>query len=257
MLLRRLVVGLKQQHWLSITIELVIVIIGVFIANLVTGWNEERAQREQTRRMLDQLRPEVANELTFFKTARNYYANARRYSFQALAGWQGDHTLTDEQFAIAAYQASQIYGIGINPQNWSLTFGGNQLRDIDNPRLRQTLATVLVADYEPVGFNSVASPYREHVRLVIPADVQDDIRQRCGDRTVTLASGFQYVALPPTCPLHLPPDRAAATAAALRAHPELAGELNGHLAAVANYLANADGLEANLRAFKKELDAHP
>ena len=62
---------------------------------------------------------------------------------------------------IAAYQASQIYGIGINAQNWALTFGGNQMRDIDDQRVRKDLAVVLTADYEPVGFNAMATPYRQ------------------------------------------------------------------------------------------------
>ena len=47
-----------------------------------------------------------------------------------VAGWRGDHRISDDQFVIAAYQASQIYGIGINAQNWTLTFGGTQLRDM-------------------------------------------------------------------------------------------------------------------------------
>jgi hypothetical protein len=46
---------------------------------------------------------------------------------------------------------------------------------------------------------------------------------------------------------------AAKGAAALRAHPELANELNWHLAAVANYLTNIDGLESQFRALDDQL----
>ena len=61
----------------------------------------------------------------------------------ALAAWAGDKSIGDEQFLIAAYQASQIYGIGINAENWALTFGGEQLRNIDDPQLRRNLQLVL------------------------------------------------------------------------------------------------------------------
>ena len=160
---------------------------------------------------------------------------------------------SDNQFVIAAYQASQIYGIGINAQNWALTFGGNQLREIDNQRVRKDLAVVLTADYEPVGFNAMATPYREHVRQVIPASVQDQIRGSCGDRNV-IREGTQFlVVLPPTCALHLDPAEAAKAARDLRAQPELVPELNWHLAAVANYLTNVDGLESQFRALRQSL----
>ena len=43
-------------------------------------------------------------------------------------------------------------------------------------------------------------------------------------------------------------------AAALRAHPELVRELNWHMAAVANYLTNVDGLQASFQQLQDSLD---
>jgi hypothetical protein len=171
----------------------------------------------------------------------------------ALAGWAGDTRVSDNQFVIAAYQASQIYGIGINAQNWALTFGGDQMRDIDDQRVRRNLAVVLTADYEPVGFNAVATPYREHVRQIIPSSIQDQIRASCGDRNMTREGAQYIVVLPPECPLQLNRVEAAKVAAALRAHRELVPELNWHLAAIANYLTNVDGLEGAFRALDASL----
>jgi len=119
--------------------------------------------------------------------------------------------------------------------------------------LRRNLTTVLTADYEPVGFNAVATPYREHVRQLIPDAVQDRIRKVCGDRNVTRPGSQYLVVLPPTCPLKLDPAEAAKIATVLRAHPELVPELNWHLAAVANYLTNLDGLEAAFRALDQSI----
>jgi len=248
MILRRLSANLRAQNWTAIAIEFVIVVLGVFIGTQVANWNQARLEKQATSRMLDQLRPELRNQLAFFDTARTYYAITRRYGDQALAGWAGDPHISDNQFVIAAYQASQIYGIGINAQNWTLTFGGDQMRNIDNPALRRDLAVVLTADYEPVGFAAMATPYRQHVREVIPDVVQEQIRKSCGDRNIT-REGVQFlVALPPTCPLQLDPAQAAEAARLLRAHRELINELNWHLAAIANYLSNVDGLEGQFRA---------
>jgi hypothetical protein len=253
MILRRLTANLRAQNWAAIAIEFVIVVVGVFIGSQVSNWNQGRLEKQATGKMLDQLRPEIQNQFEFFDSARVYYKTTKPYAEQALAGWAGDPRITDNQFVIAAYQASQIYGIGINAQNWALTFGGNQMRDIADQRVRKDLAVVLTADYEPVGFNAMATPYRQHVRQIIPDAIQDQIRARCNDRNVSREGAQYLVVLPPTCPLHLDPAQAAQAAAALRAHPELVNELNWHLAAVANYLTNVDGLEDGFRDLDNSL----
>jgi hypothetical protein len=254
MILRRLTANLRAQNWTAIGIEFVIVVVGVFIGTQVSNWNQERLEKLATNRMLDQLRPEIQNQFEFFESARTYYKTTRPYADEALAGWAGDRGVNDNQFVVAAYQASQIYGIGINAQNWTLTFGGNQMRDIDDQRVRKDRAVVLTADYEPVGFIAMGTPYRQHVRQIIPDAVQDQIRAHCNDRNVSREGAQYLVVLPPTCPLKLNPTQAARAAAALRAHPELANELNWHLAAVATYLANIDGLESSFRALENSLD---
>jgi hypothetical protein len=253
MIARRLLRSLKDQHWTTIAIELIIVIIGVFIGNQVSNWNEARLERLQTQRMLDQLVPELHNQLTFFDFAKTYYRHTRGYADQALAAWRGDKTVSDDQMVIAAYQASQIYGMGINTQNWGLTFGGQQLRDIDDVKLRQHLATVLTSDYDVVGFNAVATPYREDVRRIIPTAIQDQIREHCGDRVSDNPDIVNLYMLPATCPLKLDPTEAHAAAQALRANRELTGELNWHLAAVATYLENAEGLEFQMKTLMGDL----
>jgi hypothetical protein len=253
MIFKRAAAKLRAQDWTAITIELAIVIAGVFIGTQVANWNQARLEKQATGRMLDQLRPELQNQLEFFESARVYYKTVRPFADQALAGWAGETRVSDNQFVIAAYQASQIYGIGINAQNWALTFGGDQMRDIDDQRVRRNLAVVLTADYEPVGFNAVATPYREHVRQIIPSSIQDQIRASCGDRNMTREGAQYIVVLPPECPLQLNRVEAAKVAAALRAHRELVPELNWHLAAIANYLTNVDGLEGAFRALDASL----
>jgi hypothetical protein len=254
MILRRLTGNLRAQNWTAIAIEFAIVVIGVFVGTQVSNWNQGRLEKAQTSRMLEQIRPELADQLAFFESARTYYTTTRGFAAQALAGWSGDHGVSDEQFVIAAYQASQVYGIGINAQTWALTFGGDQLRSIGDTRLRRNLAVVLTADYEPVSFKSMATPYRENVRQVIPDSIQDRIRDECGDRNVSREGSQYIVVIPKICRLKIGPAQAAATAAALRSHRELIGQLNWHLAAIANYMANVDGLESAMHALDRSLD---
>jgi len=257
MILRRLTENLRAQNWTAIAIEFLIVVTGVFIGTQVSNWNQARVERAETKRMLAQLIPELRSEMQFFDGVKEYYRTTRSYADQALAGWNNDPTVSDTQFVIAAYQASQINGIGINPDSWSLTFGGAQLRNIENSKVRRTMEVMLTADYAPVEFNAVATPYREQVRHVIPIDIQDKIRTACGDRNIPGEDGAIFIVLPSACSLQLEPAAAKAVAAALRARPDLVGELRWHLAAVATYLANVDILAVPIRELQQELSSTP
>jgi len=255
MILRRLTGNLRVQNWTAITIELFIVVIGVFAGTQVSNWNQIRLEKQATQRMLGQLQPELRSQLEFFDSVGTYFATTRRYANEAFAGWKGDPKVSDERFVIAAYQASQITGIAINPDSWALTFGGSQLRDIDNPKVRRNLELALTADYSPVEFPAVATRYREQVRHVIPIEIQDRIRVECGDRNIPGKEGAIVVVLPRSCPLTIDPVVARQIASALRARPDLPSELQWHLAAIATFMANVEILEGPLRELDRELSA--
>jgi ABC-type transport system involved in cytochrome bd biosynthesis fused ATPase/permease subunit len=70
MILRNLTANLRTQNWTAIAIEFAIVVLGVFIGTEVANWNQARLQKEATSRMLEQLRPELQNQLVFFDSAR-------------------------------------------------------------------------------------------------------------------------------------------------------------------------------------------
>lgn len=250
MFLRRIVEALRNQNWTAIAIEFVIVVVGVFMGTQVSNWNQARLEKAATERLLVQLVPELQFQMDFFESSRIYYATTRRFAERALAAWSGDRTISDEQFVIAAYQASQIIGIGVNTENWAITFGAEQLRNIDDPQVRRNLELAMTQDYGGVQADSVATPYREQVRRVIPIDIQDRIRRRCGDRQIR---NTFLTHLPPVCPLRLLPTEAKATADALRKRADLGGELNWHLAATAVFLDNMAVLEQPITELHREL----
>jgi hypothetical protein len=253
MILRRLTENLRAQNWTAITIEFLIVVIGVFIGTQVANWNQGRLAKVETQRMLEQLVPELQSQIEFFDSVKTYYATSRRFADLALAGWTDNARLSDSDFVIAAYQASQVTGIGTNAENWAITFGGDQLRNIEDPKVRRNMELMLTSDYSTVTFDSVATPYRENVRRVIPIKVQDDIRRECGDRNLPGKHGFILVVLPKACSLTIPPAEAAAIATALRARPALVEELNWHLAAIAVLLVNAEILAIPIRELHRDL----
>lgn len=245
---------LVSLNWSKVIGETLIIVVGVFVGIQASNWNEERIGKRQTEQMLVQLGPELRIQLAFFDSARTYYGITRRYADTTFAAWNGDPAVSDRQFVIAAYQASQIYGIGINAENWTLTFGGEQLRNIEDPAIRRNLELVLTQDYNAVSFDAVATPYREIVRRLIPIRTQDRIRKACGDRQIDTDEGY-LIELPPTCTIALDPEETRIAVAALRSRKDLTQELAWHLAAVAVYLDNAAGLEIPMRSLYSSLQA--
>ena len=242
MILRRLTENLRVQNWTAISIELLIVVLGVFIGIQAANWNQQRLERRETEQLLEQVDVELTSFIVYIDSLDDYYASAGRYADRAIAGWRGDASVSDEEFVIAAYQASQINGVSNNADVWGAIFGAENLRDIEDPVIRQNLAAVMTYDYALVDIRAVATRYREEVRKTIPHDIQSAIRARCSDR---FAGG--QVALPSPCDIEIPPGEAARAAAALRARPELVAELYWHRAAVANQLTQAETLKQNAR----------
>ncbi len=236
MIFKRAIVKLRAQDWMAIVIEIGIVIIGVFIGTVVANWNVQRAEGAETAHRLHQLSPELHRIASRADNVRAYYATTRRYAETAFAGWANDTKVSDNDFVVAAYQASQIKSMATTSQSWANLFGSDQLRNIDDPAIREPMLRLMTYPSENLGLNRVQSTYRDHVRSIIPDDIQQRVRDECGDFLATRDALDN--SLPDTCALKLDPKEAATAAADLRRHPELIGELRLHLAMVSSLLVD-------------------
>lgn len=253
MIFKRFAANLRAQNWFAITIELVIVIVGVFIGTLVANWNQERAAKAETRRMISQLAPSLDLLEQYFVAVRDYYGVTRRYAGTALAGWRGEPAVSDAQFVIAAYQASQIMGLTTNASAFANVLGLDQLREVDDPALRANLSNLMSLDYSIIDLPAVDTPYRRNVRRLIPLSIQDQIRERCGD--VAPTGNALFLSLPSSCTIPIDPDLAARAAATLRAHPEVRDDLQWHIAAQAALIGNLGPFELSTRDTRARIRA--
>lgn len=250
MIFKRAVAKLRAQDWLAIAVELGIVIVGVFIGNWVNDRNQQRVQRHEVEALVERLKPTLAQFDEQVAGELAYYANARSYAFTAFAGWNRDLRVSDRQFVIAAYQASQVTGFSASSQSFSTLIGADQVREIGDPELRRKMGAVLGADFSQLSYQNMLTDYRRHVRELIPNSIQEDIRAACGDQNAPIG----IVRLPPKCDIALPTDQSAKAAAALRAHPELVNELNYHLAQSSTLVANIRRFGERTRRLMAQID---
>ena len=251
MIFKRFAANLRAQNWFAIGIELAIVVLGVFIGTLVANWNQERVAQAETRRMIAQLDPSLRFLQGYFDGVRAYYGVTRKYAETAEAGWNRRPGISDSAFVIAAYQASQISGIGTNGSAWASVLGADRLREIKDAELRTDLSTLMSSDYAQIDTPAVDTPYRRNVRRLIPIDVQDDIRARCGDRPPQTID--EFVTLPEHCNVTIDPEIAAQTAVKLRGRPEVLEDLHWHMAAQAALLGNLGPFEAATKRVRERI----
>ena len=111
MILRRLTANFRKQDWTAVTVELVIVVLGVFIGMQVSNWNQERVTDQQaavfTARLKTDLRGEDWTYQFLIAYNREVLANANR----AVNALEGKATLSDEALLVSAYRATSTSGV--------------------------------------------------------------------------------------------------------------------------------------------------
>lgn len=55
MILQRMAQAIKRQDWFQVTIEIFIVVLGIFIGLQVSEWNEGRKNDSETKKYIEQL----------------------------------------------------------------------------------------------------------------------------------------------------------------------------------------------------------
>jgi hypothetical protein len=250
MIHRRLSANLRTQNWTAIGIDFVLLVLGVYLGLLAANWNQQRLEQREIGLLLTQLGGEMARFDRYLASLETYYRVTGRYGEVARRGWEGDPSVSDRDFVIAAYQSTQINGAANNATVWAAIFGMERLRDIEDPVVRDNLAQVMTFDYNLVALSAVITPYREEVRTIIPDEIQSAVRAQCGDRPAAEAAAL---ALPARCDIAVSDDTVKQAAAMLRAKPELLSKLNWHRAAIATQMANVRALQGIVSALANEL----
>ena len=186
MILRRLSQSLKEQNWTAIIIEFVLLVTGVFLGIQVSNWNAERATRQKsaifTARLMTDLRVEAWAYQYLIEYQRDVQANARR----ALDGFDGSQPLSDEQLVIAAYRATQYESQDRHRATYDELVSTGTIGLITNQKMRDTAmmvyATTLIDQTLDEGKQS---EYRLIFRRTLPAQVQQALLERCGDKIIT------------------------------------------------------------------------
>ncbi|MEO6171830.1 MAG: DUF6090 family protein, partial [Arenimonas sp.] len=185
MILRRLSQSIKEQNWTAIVIEFVLLVVGVFLGIQVSNWNAERETRQKsvvfTARLIADLKVEAWGYEYLIEYNRDVLANARR----ALDGFSGEKPMTDEQLLISAYRATQYESQDRRRATFDELVSTGTIGLITDQRLRETATGVYSTTLIDQTMNEAKqSEYRLLFRKALPAEIQQELLEKCGDHIV-------------------------------------------------------------------------
>ena len=85
MIFRRLAQNLRDQNWTAITIEFVLLVVGVFLGIQVANWNEARIDHEREHLLLVELRAELDEAVRQTEIKKQAFAQVARSGERSIA----------------------------------------------------------------------------------------------------------------------------------------------------------------------------
>lgn len=179
MLLRRVIEHVRKQEWTAIAIDFVIVVVGVFVGIQAANWNEARANESRARGYLERIHADLEADLANYEDKTRFWNAVASYGRTGLAYADTGRTPVGSQWKLllAYFQASQVAEFWTRSTTYDELKSAGELNLIANLDLRNALARYYTESGNPALTERPA--YREHVRGVIPIDVQLYIWTRC------------------------------------------------------------------------------
>jgi hypothetical protein len=203
MLPRRITNNLKEQNWMVIWVELLVVVVGVFMGLQVDNWNESRVERNTVKTYYDRLIQDLRTNERNLQSHLQYYQNVGSHAEAALSALLADQDKLGEQFLIDSYQATQVWHTVFNQAAYDEILSVGALSTIPDIEARQRLANYYVAvDAASLQLRDV-NTYRELLRAHMPIEVQRSVETNCGDTVTTSSDGGLVTSFPEKCTLGL------------------------------------------------------
>lgn len=237
MRLRSVTKHIKNQNWFAVFIDFLIVVIGVFIGIQVSNWNEQLAGEKQATVLLKRLQADLKYDQEVLNAELAYQTVVRKYAMRTVDALNDENAVSDEQFVIGAYQASQINGIWSNRATYNEMQSTGQVNLIKSDSLKSKIFAYYSEDFATNKFITQVAPYREYIRGLMPIAIQDAIKQACGDVVIEVANIFG-AKLPETCQLDLAEELISETAAMLRSEPDMLNKLQYQIAVYDTQVTN-------------------
>lgn len=199
MLLRRVMLHVRNQDWIAVTIDFAIVVVGVFIGIQVSNWNDARLREATAQEYIERLREDLRGNRDDVTQRIAYFTRVREHAVSALEALDTPRESLGQQFVIDIYQASHMLDreFGRDTYDEILSVGANNA--ISDVAIRQRLSNFHRSIKAQLRLLDIIPPYRDIVRTIYPYSVSLKMRSACGDVVTTGEAGEPAIVLPAQC----------------------------------------------------------
>ena len=229
MLTKRIAKQLNRRNWATGLIELLLIVLGVFIGLQVDNWNQSRIERETVKTYYDRLIVDLRFNEQGLQSRMDYYRQVQAHGEAVLESLGHLNEDMAEQIIVDAYQASQVWQIGVNRATYTEILSVGAMGTIPDLEARERLTNYYVAFDAMMPQILDQSAYRETLRTYLPLEIQRRMNSECGDQIVLGPNGAITDTLPDICELNLDKKYAVSTASMIIGAPDFALQLNRRL----------------------------
>jgi len=239
-MLRHVIGSLRRQDWTAVTVELLVVVLGVFIGVQASNWNAERETDRRAADFSERLKSDLREEAWGYDLQISYYGEVLDNARRAADALSGRSPISDEALLISAYRATQYNGNIRRRATYDELTSTGEMGLIRNRALRDLAMRTYTAElFDDIVHGGQNSQYRVAFRRAIPHEAQRALAETCGDRIVPVGD---YAAIPHTidypCATGLSPDLITQSVAILRSDSELKPLLRLRIADIQTDLGN-------------------
>lgn len=250
MISRRIIEHLRKQHWTAIAIDFLIVVIGVFIGLQVDNWSKDQADKRRGQAYVARLQGDLTADLTSTQQLTAYY-DAVYQSAERTHALLADPKSDPKALVINAYRASEYAYTPPKRSTWDEIVSSGDIGLLPQHAVDDGLAVYFSVDTARSVLDALkASSYRHRVRSMLPHEIQNAIRESCGD---IRDASQRIIGFNDTCKLDVSDAAMASAAAELRKDPGLIADLRYQFSDLISARANLRGDIKFIEAAQKGL----
>lgn len=141
MILAKLSRALRQQNWVGVVVEILVVVVGILFALQVDNWNEVRKERSLEQIYLERLAADIQGDISGFRELRRIFQQKYEFIEELKIGASPEQIGHDPNSWVERLRSSLFVSL---PSVRSATFdelaGSGQLAIIQDLELRSALA---------------------------------------------------------------------------------------------------------------------
>ena len=184
MVIRRIREHATAHNWFAVSIDLAIVVIGVFLGIQASNWNDSRIEAAEGQSYRARLIDELDFNIRQHRQQTAYYRQVLNHGLNVLRTLESGRTDDPSKFLIDALQLTQVDSSPAKSYIYNEMVSAGLVGLLGDDQVQQAASDYYVQVSANDRTLAEIYPYRDIVRGIIPYSIQGAVQQACGDRFV-------------------------------------------------------------------------